>query len=207
LFKRIIAALAVGAALLVPTAASAAPKPAPTTGIDFDLVYFTQYGPAAFHVDDLRLAMVSADTACWYLTLSGDPIWKDIDGDGVGEWLVQSQDPSVYPFSVQGACWAVSQTFGSSLRSGSYLGPIANCETGTIDLTQFGVGGHSLPYVGQTSGELEWIHAQVDVPILTADTPEERRAVCSLARAAASGISNARYVQLLNETLARLATS
>jgi hypothetical protein len=201
-FKKIIAALAVVAALLVPTAASAAPKPTPTTGIDFDFVYFTQYGPATFHVDDLRLAMVSSDTACWYLTLSGDPIWKDIDGDGVGEWLVQSQDPSVYPFSIQGACFGIA-----SLRAGSYLGPVANCEAGTVDLTQFPVGGNSLPYVGQTSGELEWVHVDVYVPILTADTPQERRAVCSLARAATSGISNARYVELLNETLALLSAN
>lgn len=100
--KRLLLALAVLGALVVPTQAVAAPKPTPTTGIDFDFVSFTQYGPATFHVDDLRLQMVSADTACWYLTLSGDPTWKDIDGDGQGEWLVQSQDPSVYPFSIQG---------------------------------------------------------------------------------------------------------
>ena len=135
--KRLLLALAVLGALLVPSQAVAAPKPAPTTGIDFDFVSFTQYGPATFHVDDLRLQMVSADTACWYLTLSGDPIWKDVDGDGVGEWLVQSQDPSVYPFSIQGACWPVSLTYTHSLRSGSYLGPVADCEAGTVNLTQF----------------------------------------------------------------------
>jgi hypothetical protein len=200
--KRLLLALAVLGALLVPTQAVAAPKPAPTTGIDFDFVSFTQYGPATFHVDDLRLQMVSADTACWYLTLSGDPIWKDIDGDGVGEWLVQSQDPSVYPFSIQGACFGVA-----ALRAGSYLGPAANCEAGTVNLTQFQPGAHSLPYVGQTSGELEWVQAVVEVPVLTADTRAERRAVCSLARAATSrAVSDAEYVQQLNETLALLSS-
>lgn len=206
--KRLLLALAVLGALLVPTQAIAAPKPTPTTGIDFDFVSFTQYGPATFHVDDLRLAMVSADTACWYLTLSGDPIWKDIDGDGVGEWLVQSQDPSVYPFAIQGACWPVSLTFTHSLRSGSYLGPVADCEAGTVNLTQFQPGAHSLPYVGQTSGELEWVQAVVEVPVLTADTREERRAVCSLARAATSrGVSDAEFIQRLNDTLALLSTA
>ena len=200
--KRLLA-LAVLGALLVPTQAVAAPKPTPTTGIDFDFVSFTQYGPATFHVDDLRLQMVSTDTACWYLTLSGDPIWKDIDGDGVGEWLVQSQDPSVYPFSIQGACYGVA-----ALRAGSYLGPIADCEAGTVNLTQFQPGAHSLPYVGQTSGELEWVQAVVEVPVLTADTRAERRAVCSLARAATSrGVSDAEFVQQLNETLALLSTA
>jgi hypothetical protein len=42
--KRLLLALAVLGALLVPTQAVAAPKPTPTTGIDFDLVSFTQYG-------------------------------------------------------------------------------------------------------------------------------------------------------------------
>ena len=201
--KRLLLALAVLGALLVPTQAVAASKPTPTTGIDFDFVSFTQYGPATFHVDDLRLQMVSTDTACWYLTLSGDPIWKDIDGDGVGEWLVQSQDPSVYPFSIQGACYGVA-----ALRAGSYLGPIADCEAGTVNLTQFQPGAHSLPYVGQTSGELEWVQAVVQVPVLTADTRAERRAVCSLARAATSrGVSDAEFVQQLNETLALLSTA
>ena len=201
--KRLLLALAVLGALLVPTQAVAAPKPTPTTGIDFDFVSFTQYGPATFHVDDLRLQMVSTDTACWYLTLSGDPIWKDIDGDGVGEWLVQSQDPSVYPFSIQGACYGVA-----ALRAGSYLGPIADCEAGTVNLTQCQPGAHSLPYVGQTSGELEWVQAVVEVPVLTADTRAERRAVCSLARAATSrGVSDAEFVQQLNETLALLSTA
>jgi hypothetical protein len=109
-------------------------------------------------------------------------MWKDIDGDGVGEWLVQSQDPSLYPFSIQGACWAVSLMFTHSLRSGSYLGPVTDCEAGTVNVTQFQPGAHSLPYVGQTSGELEWVQAVVEVPVLTADTRAEGRAVCSLAR-------------------------
>lgn len=200
--KRLLLALAVLGALLVPAQAVAAPKPTPTTGIDLDFVSFTQYGPATFHVDDLRLQMVNADTACWYLTLSGDPIWKDIDGDGVGEWLVQSQDPSVYPYSIQGACLGVA-----ALRSGSYLGPVADCEAGTVNLTQFQPGAHSLPYVGQTSGELEWVQAVVEVPVLTADTRAERQAVCSLGRAATSrGISDAEYVQQLNDTLALLSS-
>jgi hypothetical protein len=70
--KTLLLGFAVLGALLVPTQAVAAPKPTPTTGIDFDFVSFTQYGPATFHVDDLRLQMVNADTACWYLTLPGD---------------------------------------------------------------------------------------------------------------------------------------
>jgi hypothetical protein len=203
--KRLLLALAVLGALLVPTQAVAAPKPTPTTGIDFDFVYFTQYGPATFHVDDLRLQMVSADTACWYLTLSGEPIWKDIDGDGQGVWLTQSQDPSVYPFSVQGACFGVA-----ALRAGSYLGPAADCEAGTVNLTQFQPGAFGLWYDDPTTAETtldESIYVAVEVPVLTADTRAERRAVCSLARAATSrGVSDAEYVQLLNETLALLSS-
>jgi hypothetical protein len=65
-----------------------------------------------------------------------------------------------------------------------------------------------LPYVGQTSGELEWIYVVVEVPVLTADTRAERRAVCSLARAATSrGVSDAEFIQRLNETLALLSTA
>ena len=135
-------------------------------------------------------------------------LWKDIDGDGVGEWLVQSQDPSVYPFSIQGACLGVSLPFSHSLRSGSYPGPIADCEAGTVNLTQCQPGAHSLPYIGQTSGELEWVQAVVEVPVLTADTREERRAVCSLARAATSpGVSDAEFIQRRNETLSLSSTA
>jgi hypothetical protein len=190
------AALASSAALLVPTPASAAPAPAPLTGIDFDVAVFTQYGgPTIFHVTDALLVMVSSDTACWQLSVAGEPIWKDIDGDGVGEWLVQN--PS--PWTIQGACWGVT-----GIRA-NYI-PIADCEAGTVNLSSTGgPGAASPPYYGSVTGQLEYIYVDVQVPLLTADTREERRAVCSLARTATNrGVSDAEYVQQLNETLALL---
>jgi membrane protein required for beta-lactamase induction len=48
----------------------------------------------------------------------------------------------------------------------------------------------------------------VEVPVLTADTREEGRAVCSLARAATSrGVSDAEFIQRLNEALSLLSTA
>lgn len=200
--KRLLFLVTLLAATLVPSAAVAASRPTPTTGISYDVTFSPtpySYATTTLHVTNARLVMQEDGIhACWQMTVQGEPFFYDPavypSGPSVAETYVST------PLDVTGACWSVQ-----ALRT-NYI-PIADCETGTVNLQGTGTPG-AVPvlYTGVETGQVIYVYPVPEVPVLTADTREERRAVCQLARAATSGVSNERYVQLLNETLALLST-